>query len=102
MRLLGAQDRVLRSLRDAELHHALGFDLDLFAGLRIAAHASGAVLQDELADARQREGVLRVLVSEGRDLIKDFNGLLLGKAVLLSDEGSNLSFGECFGRSFFS
>jgi hypothetical protein len=62
--LLGAEDRVFRGLGDAELHDAFGFDLDLFAGLRIAADAGGAVFQNKLADARQRESVFRVFVSE--------------------------------------
>src|SRR5690606_6199950 len=34
-RLLNAEDRVLGSLGDAELHDGLGSDLDFFAGLRI-------------------------------------------------------------------
>ena len=50
--LLGAEDGVLGGLGDAELHDALGRDLDLFAGGRVAADAGLAVHQDELAEAR--------------------------------------------------
>jgi hypothetical protein len=69
-KLLRAEDGVLRGLGDAELHDALGLDLDGLAGFRVAADAGGAVLEDELADARQREGVLRVLVSERGDVFE--------------------------------
>ena len=69
--LLHAEDRVLRLLRDAELHDALGGNLDLFAGGRIAAHARLAVDQDELTDTRDREAVLRFLVGERRQVIEE-------------------------------
>ena len=55
-----AQDRVLGGLGDAELDHALGRDLDRGPGGGIAAHPRFAVDQNELADARQHEGVLRL------------------------------------------
>src|ERR1039458_5566596 len=42
-RLLLGCDRVLRGLGDAELHDGLSLDLDGFAGLRVASHASLAV-----------------------------------------------------------
>ena len=99
-KLLGAEDGVFRGFGDAELHDALGLDLDLFAGLRIAADAGGAVFQDELADARQCERILRMLVREGGDLIEDFDGLFFGKTVFLGDERGDLSFGECFSHIF--
>jgi hypothetical protein len=82
-KLLAAEDRVLRGFGDAELHDALGLDLDGLAGLRVAAHAGGAVLEDELADAGQREGVFRVLVSERGEVFENFAGLFLGDFSLL-------------------
>src|ERR1043166_4788958 len=55
--LLPAEDRVLRSLRDAELHHALGRNLDLLARRRIAADPRLAIHEHELAQAGNRERV---------------------------------------------
>jgi hypothetical protein len=69
-KLFRAEDGVFRGLGDAEFHDALGLDLDGFAGLRVATHAGGAVLEDELADAGQREGVLRVLVGERGEMFR--------------------------------
>ena len=48
VKLLGAEDRVLRGFGDAELHDALGRDLDGLSGLGVAAHAGGAVLSTSL------------------------------------------------------
>ena len=84
-RLLGAEDRVLRGLGHAELHDLLGLDLDDFAGGRVATLASLAVHEDELAEAGEREGVLRVLVGEGGDDLEDRDGLLLADLGLLGD-----------------
>jgi len=93
--LLAAEDGVFRGFGDAELHDSLGRDRNGFAGLGVAAHAGGAVLQHELADARQREGVLRVLVGEGGDVFEDFHRLLFGDLSLLSNCGGELGFREC-------
>jgi len=76
--LLGAEDRVLRGLGHAELHDLLGLDLDRLAGGRVATLAGLAVDEDELAEAGEREGVLRVLVGERGDDLEDSSGLLLG------------------------
>jgi len=76
LKLLGTEDRVLRGLGDAELHHTLGLDLDGFAGLGVAAHAGGAVLQHQLADAGQSESILRVLVGEFRDAVENLDDRL--------------------------
>ena len=91
-KLLAAEDRVLRGLGDAEFHDALGRDLDLLAGLGIAAQTGGAVAQHELADAGQREGVLRVLVGERGEMFEDFAGLFLGDFSLFGDGGGQLRF----------
>ena len=55
--------------------------------------------EHELADAGQREGVLRVLVSERGNVFENFAGLLLGNFSLFGDERGELSFGECFCHS---
>src|SRR5512135_1034849 len=59
-----AEDSFLGRLCYAELHDLLGRDLDRFAGLRVTAHACLALHQDELAEAGERERVLRFLVSQ--------------------------------------
>jgi len=83
--LLGAEDGVLGGLGDAELHDALGGDLNLFPSGRITTDAGRAIHQDELAEPRQGEGVLGLLVSQVADALEDFDSLLLGEPVLLSD-----------------
>ena len=98
--LLRAEDGVLGRFGDAELHDALGLDLDGFPGLRVAAHAGGAVLEDEFADAGQREGVFSVLVSERGQMVEDFASLLLGERGFFSDRGDELGFRECFSHNF--
>ena len=60
-RLLRAEDGVLGGFGHLELHHALGRNLNGFASRGIAALTGSAVLQLELAEAREREGVLGVL-----------------------------------------
>ena len=62
--LLGAEDGVLGGLGDAELDDALGRDLNLFPGGRIAADAGGTIHQDELAEPGQGESILGVLVGQ--------------------------------------
>jgi hypothetical protein len=97
-RLLGAEDRVLGGLGHAELHDLLGLDLDRFAGGRVATLASFAVDEDELAEAREREGVLRVLVGEGGDDLEDRGGLLLADLSFFGDGTGDLGLGEGFGH----
>src|SRR4029434_3153703 len=53
--LLLAKHRVLQALREAELAHALGRNLEGLAGLRITADARLAIGEDQLAEARQEE-----------------------------------------------
>src|SRR5687768_14745170 len=64
-------DGHLGGLGDTELEHGAGRNLDGLAGLRIAAHALLALHDDELADAREREALLRLAVGELRDLFED-------------------------------
>jgi glutathione S-transferase len=94
--LLRAQNGVLRGFGDAEFHDAFGCDLDGFAGLWVAAHTGGPVAEHELADAGQREGILRVLVGKRGEVIKNFRRLLLGECSFLSNCGDELGFRECF------
>ena len=97
-KLLGAEDGVLRGLSHAELHNLLSFDLDRFAGGRVATLASFALDEHEFAETRQGERVLRVLVSELRDDFEDRNSLLLRELSFFSDGGGDLGFGEGFGH----
>ena len=94
LKLLPAEDGILGRLGDAELHDALGRDLDGFAGLGVAAQAGGAVAEHKLADAGQGECVFRVLVGERGNMVENFDGLLFGETVFLRDEGGDLSFRE--------
>ncbi len=48
------------------------------------------LLEDELADAGQREGVLRVLVSERGEVFENFAGLFLGEFSLFGDGGGQV------------
>jgi len=91
-KLLGAEDRVLRGLGDAEFHDAFGGNLDGFAGLGVAAEAGGAIAQHQLADAGQCEGVLRVLVGEFGNVIENFHRLLFGESRFFSNRGGELGF----------
>jgi len=89
-KLLGAEDGILGRFGDLELHDALGGDLDGGAGGRIAANAGSAVFKLQLAEAGQREGVLRVLVRQAREVFEVLDGLLLGDANLFSERGGDL------------
>src|ERR1035438_5853458 len=60
--LLGAENCVLGCLGHAEFHHALGGDVNLRAGGRVAADARFPVHQHQLAQPRNREAVFGVLV----------------------------------------
>jgi hypothetical protein len=63
-RLLAAQNRVLSCLGDAELDHPFCSNLDGLAGCRISTHASFAIHQNDLAQPRNREGVLRIFICQ--------------------------------------
>src|SRR5262249_12437181 len=93
VRLLGAEDGVLRGFGDAEFHDALGRDLDLFAGGGIAADAGLAIDEHEFAEARQGEAVLGVLVGKLGDLLEDLSGLFLGDIALFGDSCRDLGLG---------
>jgi len=88
--LLRAEDRVFGGFGHLELHDALGGNLDGFAGGRITALASGAVFQLQLAEAREGEGVLGILVSQIGQRFEILDGLLFGDADLLRERGRDL------------
>src|SRR5499426_1923424 len=83
--LLLAKHRVLQALREAELAHALGRNLDGLTGLRIAADARLAIREDQLAEARQEEdaALLGFLRRQRERLVEDTLDLLPGEAGLL-------------------
>ena len=98
--LLSAKDGVFGRFGDAELHDLLRLDLNRFASRRIAADASFAVDQHELAESGDGERVLGMLVSQGCDLFQHFAGLLLGDAVFVCDGRNDLGFGQSFSHDF--
>jgi hypothetical protein len=88
--LLDAEDGIFGGFGHAELDDALGGNLNGLASLRVAAHAGGAIFQDQLANAGQGESVLRVFVSKLRQMVEDFSGLLFGELRLFRDRGNEL------------
>ena len=98
---LNAEDRVLSRLGDAEFHDAFGFNLDLFASGRIAAHTSGAIDQHQFAEARDGERVFGVLVSERCELFENLNGDFFGDTVFFRDCRGDLGFGQGFSHILF-
>ena len=90
--LLRSEDRILGGFGHAEFDHALGGNLDGFASGGISTHAGFAIHQHELAEAGQREGILRILVGQLSNGRENFAGLLLGDAMFLSDRGLDLGF----------
>ena len=97
--LLLAEDRILRGLRDAELHDLLGRDLDDLAGGGVAALTGFAVHEDQLSETRESEAVLGVLVRQLRDVLQHAHCLLLGDRGKLGDRGCDLRLSQCFGHS---
>src|SRR5579862_4327608 len=95
--LLRRRDCVLGGLRDAELHDGLGLDLDLFAGLRVAAHAGLALCLHEAAEARNHEyAVLLGFLDRGvREQIQESSGLLVCELGLLCESTDQSGFGHC-------
>ena len=83
--LLPAEDRVLRGLRDAELHHALGRNLNRRAGSRVAAEPGFAIHEHDLAEAGNRKGILCFLVRQLDQLIDEQTRRLLRHAGLVRE-----------------
>ena len=79
-RLFSAQDGVLGCLGNSEFHYALGGDLDDRSGSRVATHPSLAIYQDQFTQARERERVLGILISERHQGFESLGTLLLGQA----------------------
>src|SRR5712691_138983 len=59
--LLLAKHRVLQTLGEAELAHALGRDVERLARLPVASDSGLAIGEDDLAEAPEHEAVLRCL-----------------------------------------
>ena len=78
--LLAAQNRVLGCLGDAEFDHPFCSNLDGLAGCWISTHACFSIHQNNLAQSRNREGVLGVLVCEGHQSFHGLHGLFLCQA----------------------
>jgi len=78
--LLAAQNCVFGGLGDAELDHLFCCNFDGLAGCWISTHASFAIDQNDLAQSRNREGVLGVLVCEGHQSFQGLHGLLFREA----------------------
>ena len=100
--LIRAQDGVLGSFGHAELHDALGFDLDRFARCRVASDARFAIDQNQLAETGQGESVLGVLVGYLRDEFKNLRRRFLGDVALGCDFRCNLGFGQGVSHSSIS
>src|SRR2546423_5200791 len=69
--LLLAKHRVLHTLGETELAHALGRDLDRLARLRIAAHPRLAVRQHQFPQARKDATVPCFLSGQSQRLVAD-------------------------------
>ena len=94
--MLLREDGVLARLGEAELHDLLRLDLDRLAGRRIAARASGLLLLDELAEAREHKALLlllRTLDGEVKELLVDGDSLLLRDAGSLRERGHDTTLG---------
>src|SRR5262249_18313515 len=91
------QDRVLLPLSWAEANNRLGFDLDLFAGLRIAADARLAVRLHTAANPRNDDlpgAALGFLHRQLVQLFKEKSRLLLRSAEFLRNMSNNLRLAE--------
>ena len=76
--LLGAEDRVLGGLGDAEFDHALGLDLDGLSSCWISTHPSFAIHENNLPQSGNREGIIGILVSQGDQSFQGLHSLFLG------------------------
>ena len=94
--LFFAENCVLGSFGNAELHDSLGLDLDGFTGGGIPTDTGFAIDQNQLAEPWNGEGVLGVFVSECSEMFKNLDGLLFGDAVLFGNFRGDLGFGQCF------
>src|SRR6185503_7106316 len=85
--LLLPKHGVLQALRQTELAHALGRDLDGLARLGIASDAGLAIRQHELAESRKHElsALLRLARGEGQRLVEHTLDLLLRETRLLGE-----------------
>ena len=99
--LLLAEDGVFRCFGDAELDHALRWDLNFRAGLRIPSHAGFAIHQHQLAEARYRKGVFGLLIRQGGKVFKKLRGGFLGESGFAGHMLGNLCLRHRFGHERF-
>lgn len=90
------ENGVLGSLGNAEFNHGLGWNLDLGARQRIAAHTSGAMLLDQLAQARKGHftRALYFSISQSGQSIPQSHNVLLAHVRFLSQCLHQLGFGH--------
>lgn len=92
--LLLAEDGVFRCFGDAELDHALRWDLNFRAGLRIPSHAGFAIGEDEFANSGNRKYIFGLLICEGGKIFEHLDRGLFGQTGLLSHVLGDLRFRE--------
>src|SRR6202142_250270 len=73
------EDCIFGGFSNPELDNFLCLYLDGFTGCRVSAHAGFALYKYELAEPRQREGVLCFFISHLCDELQYLSGCLLGK-----------------------
>src|SRR5437867_447168 len=98
-RLALAQNGVFRGLGHAELDDPLRRNLDRFAGLRIPSHAGLSVREHQLAESRNHEGILGLLVREHSQIFQELSRAFLGNAGLARNMVGNLGFRHRFSHT---
>ena len=78
--LLYAQNGVFGCLGDAEFDHPFCSNLNGLAGCWISTHASFAIHQNNLAQSRNREGVLRIFICQCDQSFQGLHSLFFGQA----------------------
>src|SRR5208283_1454973 len=94
--LLLRGDRVFRGLRHAELYDRLGFDLNRFAGLRVAPHAGLAMRLHQAAETGHNEHtvLLRLFNRRVGQVLQKSRGSLVVEFELFGQMPSELSLGH--------
>ena len=100
--LLRAENGVFGSFGHTKLHDPLGLDLDGFTGSGVATDPGLAINQHQLAETRNGESILGVLVGKRREVFENLAGLLFADAVLVGDFRCDLRFGQSFCHNMVS
>jgi hypothetical protein len=91
------QNGVFQHLSGAEADDGLGLNLDLFAGLGVAAHARLAMSLHDATNSRNDKfarAALGFLHSELVELVEELSGGLFGRADLFGDVRNDLCLAE--------